>query len=48
MGQVDYGDLLDEDDPNFIPVNQPPTIPPRVRAASSFCASLYLRLMGIA
>lgn len=35
MGQVDYGDLLDEDDPNFIPVNQPPTIPPRVRAASS-------------
>ena len=36
MGQVDYGDLLDEDDPNFIPINRPPSIPPRVRTASSF------------
>ena len=45
-GQVDYGDLLDEEDPNFIPVNQPPTIPPRVRVASSFCTYVWWVLLS--
>ena len=29
-GQVDYGELLEDDDSNFIPIDQLPPIPPRV------------------
>lgn len=30
QGQVDYGDLLEEDDPNFISLDATPSVPPRV------------------